>query len=107
MVVAKVVEATDDKHTRQQGIGLLGEMTGATRKPGKALAEGGMQSFDESGVDDAPPWLRCRSWRIIVSLPCTIRRWIVNAWFERCLTTWTSAMSGQAMRRGRPPLPFS
>ena len=55
MVVAEVVEATDDKHTRHQGIGLLGQMTGATRKPGKALAEGGIQSFDESGVDDAAP----------------------------------------------------
>jgi hypothetical protein len=54
MVIAEVVDATQDIHTSRQRFSLLGQGARAAGQAIQALSEGGVQSFDKGGVDNAP-----------------------------------------------------
>lgn len=51
--VAEVIEAANQVHACEQGLSLLGQIAGATRQRADPLAKGGVEAFDESGIDDA------------------------------------------------------
>ncbi len=46
--------STQDRHAGLQGFRLTSQMATAVGQPGQALPEGGVEPFDESGVDLPP-----------------------------------------------------
>jgi hypothetical protein len=54
MVGTKVIDTTDDKHTRLQGLGLTSQLPAAASQPGQPLPKSGIQSFNKSGVNLTP-----------------------------------------------------
>ena len=52
MVVTEIVEGTHDIYGGSQGLALLSQGACASSEPGEALAEGGVEPFNEGGVDD-------------------------------------------------------
>ena len=57
MVSAEVVQTPNDIHASQQGLGLAGQGAGPPGQNVEPLAEGGIEPFNESGID-APVTLR-------------------------------------------------
>ena len=53
MLITEVVEAADNIHACGQGGFLLDQATGAAGQTSQTLAEGGIQAFDVSRIDDA------------------------------------------------------
>ncbi|MFN2141850.1 MAG: hypothetical protein ACK2U5_15285 [Candidatus Promineifilaceae bacterium] len=52
MRIAQVVETTNDKQAGSKCLRLSGQGTSATGQPAQAQAEGGIEAFNVSGIDD-------------------------------------------------------
>jgi len=53
VIGAQIVDRPDEKHARLERIGLTSKATCASGERCKRLTKGGIQAFDEGGVDDA------------------------------------------------------
>ena len=59
MEVAKVVETPDEVHASHQRFRSAGQSAGTSHQVVHSLAEGGVEPFDEGGVDDTFSLLGC------------------------------------------------
>jgi hypothetical protein len=55
MIGTQIINTTEQKHPILQGLRLTGQGSGAAYQGGQPLAKGGIESFDESGVNRARP----------------------------------------------------
>jgi hypothetical protein len=55
VIITKVVQATNDKQASLKGLWLTSQRTSATSQNGQAPTAGGIEAFDEGGVDGALP----------------------------------------------------
>ncbi len=51
MMVTEVIDAADQAHAGLQRVGLARQRAGAATQTGQTLAEGGIEPFNESGVE--------------------------------------------------------